>query len=316
MRGKASSPRSGVPASLAARLALLENDGVLPAPGRSRRGARRLTYTTPRRRRTRTIGLGLIGAGLGCMTLLALVLGRPEDARIAEAPALPEAARALALWSAPRERSPAAEQAPGDGRPMQFEIALSRGDRGNAPFPLRVTGPAGNGLRILMHNVPEPIWLSRGERRDEHTWALRPSDLPGLHLVLGEGAPDAFEVMIEVVAPPGTHAVSTLARVRIVDAPVAEHMTADAAPAAWPGAETLVRPNTPADGRVGTSSHARTAKAADAELRVTDAHAKAPHWPEGASGLGAAGSRKPSGRQLWWSNPAPAWDPFRDILGH
>jgi len=316
MRGKASAPRKGPPTSLMARLAELENGGVLPAPGKARRSPRPLIYTTARRRRMTAIGLALIGAGLACMAQLAGLLPLPEEARTAGVPAhqIETAALDPAAGQQAQPQSEELLRTSGYRQPLRFEVDVDRSDRTSAPFPLRLTGSAGEGLRILLRNVPESIWLSKGERRDEHTWALQPADLPDLRLTLGEGAPEAFEVTIEVVAPPGTPAVPTLARVRLVDAPATERAAAEA----WPGAETIVQaePRAAAVRAAGTSTHARTARAADAEPRAADVQPPpARHFPEGASALGAT-PREPSARRLWWRTPEPRWDPFRDILGH
>ena len=71
-------------------------------------------------------------------------------------------------------------------------------------------------MEVVLRDVPAAARLSRGERRDESTWKVRAADLEDLHLTLNDGTPDAFDVRIDVLAPAGMAAASSVARVRLV----------------------------------------------------------------------------------------------------
>src|SRR5262249_31912820 len=72
---------------------------------------------------------------------------------------------------------------------------------------------------VILQHLPEPVWFSRGERRDEHTWDLASADLEDLQMTLRAGAPAAFGVDIEVVGPNAAPLAQSSAFVRLVDAP-------------------------------------------------------------------------------------------------
>ena len=190
-------------------------------------------------------------------------------------------------------------------------------------------------MEVVLRDVPAAAWLSRGERRDVSTWKVRAADLEDLHLTLNDGAPDAFDVRIDVLAPAGVAAASSVARVRLVGLPNVEHtVTApvEIAPVAAalvepeaPAVTTIVSANTPSSAHAvlptRNDTHGKREKIARASLPAATtvveidrhptqpaAQAEARHWPEGASGLGAVA--RESDRQVWWKLPAPTWSPF------
>ena len=115
-----------------------------------------------------------------------------------------------------------------------FDVVIERSTRANAPFGLRLVGSRDTGMEVVLRDVPAAARLSRGERRDESTWKVRAADLEDLHLTLNDGTPDAFDVRIDVLAPAGVAAASSVARVRLVGLPRVERaVTApvEAAPA-------------------------------------------------------------------------------------
>ena len=89
-----------------------------------------------------------------------------------------------------------------------------------AAFPLLVTGldEAGE-LRIVLQNLPEAVWFSRGERRDEHTWELARADLDDLSVTLRPGTPPAFMVGIDVIDADAAILTQTSAAVRLIGPP-------------------------------------------------------------------------------------------------
>jgi hypothetical protein len=103
-------------------------------------------------------------------------------------------------------------------------LPIRRSDRANAAFPLQITGARPTDITsVVLHDLPEQAWLSKGRRQDEHTWVLRPTDLGSLRLSMGEGTPDAFDLTIEVAAAGGNPAGLSVARVRLLDAPAQVH---------------------------------------------------------------------------------------------
>jgi hypothetical protein len=281
-------------------------------------------------------GMGLLGGGAaGAMALLAFQLAsgqiNPPSVRI------PSAVAALGHWvsepAAPRfsKVPPVVVREP---QPDAFDIVIDRSARASAPFGLRLVGTEDTGMDVLLRDVPAAALLSHGERRGESTWSVKATDLEDLHLTLNDGTPDAFNVRIEVLAPAGIAAVSSVARVRLVGLP-AERMASaplEAAPVEPPAAITPVAHVDPpiAPRNVirarhdAAGSREKVARAAPPPAATTVVeidrrpHQEAPpaearHWPEGASGLGAI-SRE-SDRQVWWKLPALTWSPFLDAAG-
>jgi hypothetical protein len=209
---------------------------------------------------------------------------------------------------------------------------LTRTARGTTPFPLQVTGVADpDNARVIVRDMPKAARLSSGERRDEHTWALRIADLNGLQVSLGESTPEVFDITIEIASLSGAQILKTSARVRLKsgDAPAAprrlpasiedllrESKLVPATPAARAAIDTpfqteVVRAAEPAEtpGPVDQPASQATAEAAPERKPL----------PEGLSALGGpvSGQTQSAGeetRQVWWKlptpAPAPAWSPF------
>jgi hypothetical protein len=283
-------------------------------------------------------GIGLLGGGVaGAAVLLGMqvfALGQATPLRIQ----VPAAITGLAHWVPEVATSRADTTAPAVREPQPvdaFDVVIERSARANAPFGLRLVGSQDAGMEIVLRDVPAAAWLSRGERRDVSTWKVRAADLEDLHLTLNDGAPDAFDVRIDVLAPAGVAAASSVARVRLVGLPNVERtVTApvEVAPVAAalvepeaPAVTTIVSANTPSSAHAvlatRSDTHGKREKIARASLPAATtvveidrhptqpaAQAEARHWPEGASGLGAVA--RESDRQVWWKLPAPTWSPF------
>lgn len=290
-------------------------------------------------------GLGLAGGGAaGAAVLLTLqAFGAIQLSPLrAEIPA---AIAALAHWVSEPPVSRLGRAAPivaREPQPDAFDVVIDSSDRANAPFGLRLVGTqdAGqySGMEVLLRDVPAAAVLSSGERRGESTWALRAAELENLHLTLNEGAPDTFNVRIEVLAPAGVAAASSVARVRLVGRPAVERtaqVPAELAPRVPEDtpAVTAASVDTPLQRTVAAVRN-EVAKVKERVARVTvhpvattvieidrrppqqaaaAPQAEARHWPEGASGLGAIA--RETDRQVWWKMPAPTWSPFVDMAG-
>jgi len=289
-------------------------------------------------------GVGLVGGGMaGAAVLLGLqvlVPGQASPLRLQ----VPAAIAALAHWVPEVATSRLGGTAPAVVRESQpadaFDVVIERSTRANAPFGLRLVGSQDAGMEVLLRDVPAAARLSRGQRRDDSTWALRAIDLEDLHLTLNDGTPDAFDVRIDVLAPAGVAAASSVARVRIVGLPRVER-TVTAPVDAAPVEAALVEPEARAVTTVASTNgplHVHTILASredapgkrekvaraspppattvieiDRRPAQTAAQAETRHWPEGASGLGAIA--RESDRQVWWKLPAPTWSPFIDMAG-
>ncbi|HEU0159223.1 MAG TPA: hypothetical protein VFR00_07910 [Hyphomicrobiaceae bacterium] len=248
--------------------------------------------------------------------------------------------RLLASWPAlaAADRPPAAVGAALAQSPARLDMAIAVGDR-PASFPLLVTGLEGlANPRVVLRNLPEALWFSRGERRDEHTWDLAGSDLDDLTVTLRPGTPQAFTLDIEVVAADAVPLAQSVAAVRLIHA--ASQAAADPSPA-----PVALRSAAPAEGVVAgaaapdmaafkwrTSISASQAVAREARARFAASVSEQPRpaasdpaWrtatlpsppterPAGMSALGAV-SHEPAaeGRWLWWRLPALAWATARD----
>ena len=330
MRGRASNarksgrPRNQQPKSLMTRLAQLEAGTAGIQPTVKTRGRLAHTY----------FGLGLVASGLlGCVAILLLPAASPEQAREGAVAATSREAPAPS-WSdpasAPRETA-ARSMATAPASPL-LDLPIVRSGHGAAPFPLQVTGVGdAQNTRVIFRDVPETARLSSGERQDEHTWALWLADLDGLHLSLGEGTPDVFDITIEVAAASGVQAVRTVARVRLLEQPgapagpkrppptsiedILRQSKADAAP---PPARTVEAPFR-TQVKVATAppraavAPAVPAAEASGPRRVPEAERKAsPQRPDGLSALGGPVNRPEAAenRQVWWKMPVPGWTPF------
>ena len=329
MRGEAS-PAGNISLynGLMARLAVVPEHA--PASAVTGVEAQELAAAYRRRIITTYFGCGVVASVvLGCAMLLPLLYAHPGTRR---SQAVVEATGAnvasLPLWQA-------SSAALLDVEVNSFDLPIRRSERANAPFSLEITGaePA-DAMRVVLRDVPEAASLSSGERQDEHTWLLRPADLDNLRLSMREGAPDAFNVTIEVAAATGDAAARSIARVRLLDAPARPEP-----PAAVPERPSLRTTGEAADARLAPQStqvpaRARPAEAAPQQksapkplivqvpkpqLQVAEEVRPTPRpatRPEGMSALGMA-SREPEidVRQLWWRLPAPSWAGFTDLPG-
>src|SRR5262245_52052422 len=225
-------------------------------------------------------------------------------------------------------------------RPGPLEIEVVRGDQPSA-FPLLVTGLEDVAdARVVLRNLPEALWFSRGERRDEHTWELARADLDELAVTLRAGTPQAFALDIEVVAADAAPLAHGVAAVHVLGVP----SEAGNAPAPRPAQKLAAAPagagmSAPKGDVVQFKRHTgasppqlvtreakvRTAVAAPEPARPqaedpgwrTTAAAFAPvQRPAGMSALGAL-SREPApeGRWLWWRLPVLAWPNLAEAEG-
>ena len=283
-------------------------------------------------------GLGLVGGGMaGAAVLLGMQVLAPGQASPLKLQ-VPAAIAALAHWAPDVATSRVGITAPvvREPRPVDaFDVVIERRTRANAPFGLRLVGSQDAGMEVVLRGVPAAARLSRGERRDESTWKVRAADLEDLHLALNDGTPDAFDVRIDVLAPAGVAAASSVARVRLVGLPSIERTATapvEAAPIAAalaepeaPAVTTIVSANTPSNAHAVLATRndapakrervARVSPPAATTVVEIDRRPAQPaiqvetrHWPEGASGLGAIA--RESDRQVWWTLPAPTWSPF------
>lgn len=283
-------------------------------------------------------GMGLLGGGMaGAAVLLGIQVLAPGQASPLRIQ-VPAAIAALADWAPDVATSRVGRAAPMVREPQPadaFDVVVQRSTRANAPFGLRLVGSQDAGMEVVLRDVPAAARLSRGERRDESTWKVRAADLEDLHLTLNDGTPDAFDVRIDVLAPAGVAAASSVARVRLVGLPSIERTVT--APVEVVPVAALVEPEAPAVTTTMVSAHspsnahvtpavridvpakrervarvsppaATTVVEIDRRPAQPAAQEEARHWPEGASGLGAIA--RESDRQVWWKLPAPTWSPF------
>lgn len=285
-------------------------------------------------------GIGLVSGGmagavaLACFPMFGPALWAPRQAET------PPAIAALAAWTSPARKTttlpvaPVATVSP-EAQPDAFDMVIDRSARASAPFGLQLVGSRDGGMEVLLHDVPRGVVPSRGEQRGASTWALKAADLAGLHLALDDGAPEVFNVRIEVRTPAGVVASPGIARVRLIGAPPAEQTAAATVPPApllvpavntEPAAVNVAPHPAVTHGR----GHAPKAKervarvAPPAGTTVVEIERRSPppvaqepetrHFPEGASALGAI-IRNESDRQVWWKLPAPTWSPFLEAAG-
>ena len=170
----------------------------------------------------------------------------------------------------------------GEARPETFDIAIDRSERARAPLRLQVAGTEDPNIEVMLQGIPAAARLSRGERRGALSWVLKRADLDGLYLMLGDAAPDAFDIRIDVLAPTGVATQGAVVRVRLLD---------------------QAAPKQPPIIRSGNQKAVETTVAAVSDVAVGVAawqpKALAGPWPEGVNGV-----------QVWWKIPPPSWSPF------
>jgi hypothetical protein len=262
-----------------------------------------------------SFGLGFACGGLlGAAALLVLTVVHHEPARLPLGRALPEASASLAA-SWPVQPVDASAHAAAAAPPIpSLDMTLRRSDAGAALFPLAITGAdSADGVRVVLRDLPETAWLSRGERQDEHTWALRLADLEDLHVTLGEGTPEAFDVVVEVVSAPGAPLARTVAHVRLADrrqTVVTPERRSSAAAIA-----NLLSAAAAAPAGVATPFRTEVQEAMPRAEEPAPAALLRPPLPQGLSSLGGPmGAPAPpeTSRKVWWTVPTPAWSPFAD----
>ena len=214
-------------------------------------------------------------------------------------------------------------------QPVALDLPILKSDQ-PAAFPLLVTGLDGAGeVRIVLQYLPEAVWFSRGERRDEHTWELARADLDDLCVTLRPGTPPAFMVGIEVIDANSAILTQTSAAVRLIEAGASadvaspplsvtanslrrDHWVAppEVAALTW-STPTVTREGVAREGRMRAAARAgdRPLPAVpDVAPQALSAMPQAAQRPPGMSALGAV-SREPTGegRSLWWRLPVAAW---------
>ena len=325
--------------SLKERLALLEC-GVRPvAAARVRAGARNRAARTPAQGRRTLLGtsfwIGLgCGSALGSAMLLLAFLTHPDEmqTRLREVQA---AADAMARPTPPASRQVRTYAPAGAPTQAAFAMSIHRGDGGAAYVGLRVHGiDSPDSVQVLLRDVPATAKLSRGQRRDAGTWALRVAELEDLQLTLGDGTPDAFDMTIEVASAGGARMAKAVAHVRVSDPHGVAQMSAPPARALAAGVEGLRKSAMPV--LAGSSANASTVAGpsvverpfrtevtalARAEPPPEQLSAPRPALPSGISSLGGpvgepGGPAQPQEtRTVWWKLPPPTWTLFADGAG-
>jgi hypothetical protein len=293
-------------AGLMQRLADLQRDG---APCEADRALRPRPPTSTK---LRPFAVGLLGSLVVGVAAFALIATRLK----VEAGQRPSATVASAWSDRPQ--------------PVALDLPILKSDQ-PAAFPLLVTGLDGAGeVRIVLRHLPEAVWFSRGERRDEHTWELARADLDDLSVTLRPGTPPAFMVGIEVIDADAAILTQTSAAVRLIGPPASadvanpplsvaqftrrDHWVAPPEAALTWSTPTVTREGVAREGRMRAAARAgdRPLPAVpDVAREALSAMPQAAQRPPGMSALGAL-SREPTGegRWLWWTLPVPAWPPL------
>lgn len=296
-------------AGLMQRLAELQRNGI------PREADRPLPPRPPTATKLRPFAVGLLGSLVVGVGAFALITTRLK----VEAGHHPSATAAASAW-------------PDRPRPVALDLPILKSDRPTA-FPLLVTGLEGAGeVRVVLQHVPEAVWFSRGERRDEHTWDLARADLDDLSATLRPGTPPAFMVGIEVIDANAAILTQISAAVRLIEAPASDdvatpplsvtaqsmrrdHWVAppEVAALTW-STPTVTREGVAREGRMRAAAYAgdRPLPAVpDVARPALSVMPQAPQRPPGMSALGAL-SREPTGegRWLWWTLPVLAWPPL------
>ena len=327
MRGDASPAAAYRPEmSLTARLAALAEGREVITYASQLAAAKR----ERRRLSTQYFTCGFVASlALGCVAIVPVVLAHP-GVRAARGQGIAAATNvdraSVSLWPAHGTFAPEAEIS-------SFELPIRRSERSSAAFPVEITGAgaARESMTVVLRDLPESTYLSKGQRQNANTWVLRPADLGNLRMSFYAGTPEAFDVTIEVTSANGDPAARSIARVRLLDAPARPDpvvaavdtpsvrtpvQTADAAIA--PRREELPAKPRPLE-------TARQQKAAQKpqlvqaprqvrieELRVIPRTTR----PEGMSTLGMATREiDADDRQLWWRIPSSSWAGFSDLPG-
>jgi hypothetical protein len=297
-----------LPNTLKERLALLESAGPWPTRRETARRLLRLRILKPPFSMWFVLGLAASSAA-GCAALLYLLFSHSGRHQAFKPDAI------AALLSAP----PSATQRPrgtaregGDQLPF-FELTLRRGGRGEALFPVRLVGAGeADSVTIMLHGLPAAAGLSTGRRKNSQTWVLGLADLDDLHLILGKGTPDAFDVTIEVTLRSGAQLAKTVARVHLLEGSATR-------PARASTVETPFRTEVAghADPAAAAPPLAQRTDTVAGAVAVSGARERRRPPPEGLSALGGPmggpSPPPPEHRTLWWKMPAVAWTPFGSL---
>jgi hypothetical protein len=311
MRGASPAGKNRPYSSLMARLAALPGNAGAGGEGK---GAGRGPATYRQRMITTYFGYGVFASVVvGCTALLPLLFahpGAPRNHGVLAAVGNSKFA-SVPLWPAHGTIAPEAEI-------TSFELPIRRSERASAAFPLQITGARTSDIgSVVLHDVPEQAWLSKGQRQDEHTWVMQAADLNGLRLSMGEGTPDAFDLTIEVAASSGDPAGRSVARVRLLDVPKKLETSVAAAEEPVPMLDALpVLRHAPVLAKPRPAEIAPQQKSvqkplmvqAPRRVQVTEEIRPAGHVtrPEGMSALGMSmRETNPEERQLWWKMPSP-----------
>jgi hypothetical protein len=312
--------RQELPAGLMQRLAYME-EVARAASAEADRYARMRVPTRPREPSRGAQAIVLAWFSLGVLTSGTIGAGALVGLRAVENGGLPTP------WAAAWAKAPPVAAAPQPQPAWEtVQMAITRSAQGSAPLPLQVTAADDAPVALVVQGLPAGVRLSRGEPLGWSGWVLQQADLDGLHLMLDDGAPDAFELKITALATPGTPTLGSIVQVRLLDRAEPKHAAltggVDDAPPQAPVYTGMS--DGPATGVAGAAAAAdapdRTAApVAQPTERPTAANPKglgqrlaaAGHWPEGASGLGAVarGPEVPIGRQMWWQMPPLSWSP-------
>jgi hypothetical protein len=325
MRGDASpAGRHSTYTSLMARLAALPE-------GRDVAAYDQVAAVRRERRRiaTKYFSCGFIASlALGVVAILPAVLAHP-GVRAARVQGVAVATNidhaSMLLWPAHGTIAPEAEIG-------SFELPIRHSERTNAAFPVEVIGggAARDAMTVVLRDLPESTYLSKGQRRDASTWLLRPADLNNLRLSIYEGAPEAFDVTIEVATAGGDPVARSVARVRLLDPPAQPEpsvaaVDTSAVRSPQQTAEAAISPRrevAPAKPRpLETAPQQKAAQKPQLvqaprpvrieELRVVPRTAR----PEGMTSLGMATREiDADDRQLWWRMPS-SWAGSVDLPG-
>jgi hypothetical protein len=116
-----------------------------------------------------------------------------------------------------------------DGPWERVEVKIDPARRAHAPLGLSVTGGDGRPVLFVLDGVPEGVRPSHGVAVGPSTWVVGSADIGGLHLVLDQGAPGAFEVKIALLAPTGVARSGSVVAVHLVDGAALKRAAAESA---------------------------------------------------------------------------------------
>jgi hypothetical protein len=216
--------RQQLPAGLMQRLEMMQQ---LALQAQAEAGGRTTVPAVRRLPRRRAQVIVLAWFSVGVVTSGAAGVGALLGLRTLEARGTPlsfESVRAslgATLASAWAKMPPVAfkprSEATADGPWERLEVKIDAARRSDAPLGLRVTGGDGRPVYFVLDGLPTGVRPARGAAVGHATWVVAGADIEGLHLALGEGAPNAFEVRIALLAPTGVAKSGSVVAVRLMD---------------------------------------------------------------------------------------------------